>query len=154
MNHASDDAIEKIRSLLRLASDPRTPKHEAEAAAHAAAKRMIAIDERTREQIFAPPKIEEPRRGNERTRATVRLSDPFVILQDVPLGLRVAKITPPCSFSSHIVFIPRAFVVSWSRLEPDEVEKIGWRRSGKIARLVVSEDYFPIAMMHGWNRWT
>lgn len=153
------DPFAKIRDLLRLAGDARTPPNEAGAAALAAAKRLAALTDKERASFYRGECEDASRERRETARSVstegaVRLADPFAVLQDVPVGLRVAKLTPGRSYSSHILFVPRRYVVAVEKLDREEVKAIGWGRSGNIARLVIARDYFEIAQGWGWDRWS
>jgi hypothetical protein len=149
----SVDLQEKIASLLRLARDPRTPKHEARAAKLAAERRLRDL-EGDEETILRSPERDRSI-GRSADPSIVRIGDPLFVMNESQNHYRVAKLTPPARVSDQIVHIPKAFVrdVQWMGMQ--EIEAIGWRGSGRIMRsITLDRAYFQSAVINGWNAWS
>lgn len=146
----SEDARSKIRDLLRLARHPGTPRHEAEAAARAAARRMreeeIAEADLGPEDELRAPALARP--------DVVVIGTPLLVVTESSSHYRMAKLTPPARFSSHLILVPKRYVREIVWMSSTEAVALGWKGGSRITKAVALErGYFQDAVSSGWNSW-
>jgi hypothetical protein len=131
MNHR-----QRAIDLVTLAADPRTPEHEASAAALAACKLIqkegLLLEHIAREEI-------------------VTLNVTFLILTESGELYRLAKITPPRLQSDKVLLIPKEYVRSVTMMTSAETKRIGWKGSRIIKRISIVKSYFDTARESGWD---
>lgn len=131
MNHR-----QRAIDLVMLAADPRTPEHEASAAALAACKLI------QKERL-----LDDGASGEE----IVTLNVTFLILTESGELYRLAKITPPRLQSEKVLLVPKEWVRSVTMMTSAESKRIGWRGSRIIKRISIVKSYFDTARASGWD---
>lgn len=141
---------QKAIDLVKLAADPRTPEHEALAAALSACK----LIEREKLLEESGEGWSLPTERNDGWGELVVLSVTFLILTESSSMLRVAKITPPRLQSDKVLYIPKEYVKDVTMMTKAETKRIGWGSSRIIKQISLVKSYFESARAAGWDNYS
>lgn len=159
----SQDPLEKIRALVELASDPRTPEKEREAAAMAAAKRLKEmgvlekIEEKEKKRRAPREAAQREERyeawdgGGIKYRHEVIIRDPMLVIADAPEFYRLARLEGRQRWSNQIVQIPKRVVIKAELMTPEEAKRDWQTGSSVIKALTVDGNWFEATRRAGYR---